>query len=304
MGALTKIQWTDHTWNPWRGCTRISEGCKFCYAERGSLRNPAVLGVWGDRGKRVIAAESYWRLPHRWNAQAESDGRRHRVFSLSLGDWLEEREDLDVALTRMLMTIHDTPCLDWLLLTKRPSLFRQRLTSAYALASGVRRSPAGMISRWLEGSPPENVWIGFSAEDQERFWERLNPARDIPARVHFVSAEPLLGPLDISGLRGIDWIIVGGESESESKARPFDIEWAKSIVDLCRTGGIACFVKQLGSHVEACDIIDAMDYFPGDVRLSPGILQHNARVHLKDPKGGDPAEWPPFLRVREFPKID
>lgn len=305
MGQITKIQWTDHTFNPWRGCTKVSAGCKHCYAEKLALRNPAVLGIWGDQGTRAIAAETYWGLPGRWNREAKAACRRAKVFCLSLGDWLEDREDLDRPRARLLATVARTPMLDWLLLTKRPENFRRCLGRAWNVSPSTRGAFGAeeMIAAWLDGQPPANVWAGFSAEDQTTFWQRLNPARDIPALVHFVSMEPLLGPIDIQGLTGIDWIIVGGESESEAKARPFDIGWAQSIVDLCRTAGIACFVKQLGSNVEATDIdsIDATDDFPGDVSLSRGTRWAKARVRLQDPKGGDPDEWPKFLRVREFP---
>lgn len=300
MGQITKIQWTDHTFNPWRGCTKVSPGCKYCYAERLALRNPKVLGIWGDDGHRVIASETYWGLPGRWNQEATAACRRARVFCLSLGDWLELRPELVAPRGRLLRTIHQAPELDWLLLTKRPENFPAAMAELMTSRPARDDDAAALAAQWLYGSVMPNIWAGISAEDQTTFAARLGPARDIPARVHFASLEPLLGPIDIEGLTGIDWIIVGGESESEDKARPCDIYWARSIVDNCRTAGIACFVKQLGSHVEVNDGIDAADYFP-TARLSPGSLSGNTRVHLRDPKGGDPDEWPSFLRVRQFP---
>src|SRR4051794_38669367 len=94
MATETKIQWTHHTFNPWRGCQKVSPGCAHCYAEQLSLRNPKVLGEWGPDGKRVIASESYWRLPLKWNRDAHKAGERRRVFCASLADVFEDRPEL------------------------------------------------------------------------------------------------------------------------------------------------------------------------------------------------------------------
>src|SRR5262245_13922695 len=95
MGAETKIQWTDHTWNPWRGCTKASPGRANCYAEVQSRRNPGVLGEWGPAGRRAIAAESYWQLPLRWDRAVAEVGGRRRVFCASLADVWEARPELE-----------------------------------------------------------------------------------------------------------------------------------------------------------------------------------------------------------------
>lgn len=308
MGVLTKIQWCHHTWNPWRGCAKVSPGCANCYAERDSKRNPRVLGTWGPNGRRSLGAESYWSLPYRWNSAAAAARERRRVFTLSLGDWLEDRPDLVGPRARLLTTIQATPMLDWLLLTKRPQNWRRALEEALDTEelAGERLGPArSMVEHWLTYRPPGNVWSGVSVEDQARAEERYEPAIAIPAFIRFFSCEPLLSPIWFPSLRGIDWVIVGGESGAEDKVRPLDLDWIDGIIQQCRAYGIAPFVKQLGAWIEATDVdsICPADVFPWEVRRSQGRLgPFKARLHLKDPKGGDPDEWPEDLRVREFPR--
>ncbi len=296
--AESKIEWTRYTFNPWRGCTRVSPGCDHCYAETLSKRNPKVLGVWGDDGTRVVAAESYWRAPLKWNAEAEAAGVRERVFCASLADWLEDRRELDAPRHRLFDLIQITPALDWLLLTKRPQNFDK-------LSPGP----------WVVCGCPPNVWLGATAEDQERANERIPILLTLPARVRFISAEPLLGPLDLHAAlhltwvysagqgdrhpsgdgRGgwwtdlgtmphdspkLDWVIIGGESGPG--ARPMRMEWAQSIIEQCRTAGVPVFCKQLGAH----------PVLPNGVEFP---MLHDPR------KGGNPEDWPTQFRVREFP---
>jgi protein gp37 len=295
MAEDSKIQWCDHTWSPWRGCTKVSAGCKNCYAEKISRRNPAVLGEWGPEGTRVVNAD--WRKPLAWDRAAAKAGTRLRVFP-SLCDWLEDRPDLDEPLGRFLTLIHNTPNLDWLLLTKRPELFRKRLGEQTNLV------PAGqyVARRWLNGHTLPNVWVGTSTEDQPNADARIPALLEIPAAVRFVSAEPLLGPINmrtgvyampptgtLSGttLEGIDWIIVGGESGPQ--ARPCDVAWVRSLRDQCRAAGVPCFVKQLGAKIRS------------ESNPHPGVVLGVTTTPL-DSKGGDPAEWPADLRVREMPR--
>lgn len=269
MAANSRIEWCDHTFNPWRGCTKVSAGCANCYAETMSKRNPRVLGIWGDSGTRVIASDAMWREPLRWNAAAERDGVRRRVFCASLADVCEDRSELFEPRQRLTNLIRATPWLDWLVLTKRPEnaalLFDRRVS-------------------W-----PHNIWFGTSCENRAALLARLPHLWRVPARVRFLSCEPLLESLgDIAyellhfagGGNLIHWVIVGGESGP--KARPFNLGWARTILDSCHRAGAACFIKQLGSNAVA----DAGG-FP---------------LVLRDPKGGDPDEWPDDLCVREFPK--
>lgn len=256
MGANTGIEWCHATFNPWRGCTKVSAGCKNCYAETMSGRNPAVLGVWGPRGTRVVAAESYWRQPIKWNAAAAAAGERHRVFCASLADVFEGPETMPAsewpkvvaARARLFDLISDTPNLDWLLLTKRPQNIMQMLIDA---------------GRGFQDLPPW-VWIGTSVEDQAAADERIPHLLRVPARVRFLSCEPLLGPVDLrewfdagheSGGPagwvgepiGIHWVIVGGESGAG--ARPMHPEWARSLRDQCVAAGVKFFFKQTGEWV-------------------------------------------------------
>jgi protein gp37 len=211
----SKIEWCTHTFNPWRGCTKVSDGCKFCYAETLSGRNHKTLGTWGPKGERVIAAESYWKQPYKWDKEAAATGERRRVFCASLADVFEgpqtmpeaSRRPVSAARLRLFRTIFETPNLDWLLLTKRPENFLNILAIAVNQAWGiptVENPFAVWLENWLleYGSPhalgkgtPKNVWIGTSVEDQATANERIPYLLKIPVVVRFLSCEPLLGPV-------------------------------------------------------------------------------------------------------------
>jgi protein gp37 len=224
VGENSAIEWTHHTFNPWRGCARVSEGCRHCYAETLSKRNPKVLGTWGVDGARVMAAESYWRLPVKWNAEAAAVGERRRVFCASLADVFEDRPDLVDARGRLWRLIHDTPQLDWLLLTKRPE--------------NVTVMAPGWFWCW-----PANAWLGTTVENRDAL-RRIDHVRDSGAPVVFLSIEPLLEDLGPVDLRGVSWVIVGGESGHG--ARPMYPEWARAIRDQCVAAGVPFFFKQWG----------------------------------------------------------
>jgi protein gp37 len=331
MGTDTKIEWCDHSWSPWRGCTKVSPGCANCYAETLSKRNPAVLGQWG-RGKPRVLAKN-WGDPVRWN-RPDADGflvhDRPTVFP-SLCDWLDDEVPVEW-LAEFMQLIHDTPNLRWLLLTKRPENFFPRLDRAAGHLGKLGESGDkaasdtwGMVFDWIKGIPPSNVWVGASVEDQKRSDERIPALLRIPAVGRFLSVEPLLGEVDVN--RWLDpiaevkrdvarvrphpdeaaqaiaeaweaprirWVIIGGESGPGS--RPCSVDWIRSLVRQCRVAGVPAFVKQLGKHCEA-----------GDLNLAPlRVDEHDADdtawLRLTHPKGGDPAEWPEDLRVREFPE--
>lgn len=310
MGENTLIQWAHHTFNPWRGCTRVSAGCDHCYAEAASKRNPAVLGEWGDDGTRVTASEAYWRKPIAWDRRAAAAGERHRVFCASLADVFEDRPELDGPRHRLFALINQTPNLDWLLLTKRPDVAVRMLHPDGDIANRI-------ACRW----PLPNVWVGTTVESMDVAGERISALIDIPAAIRFLSCEPLISPVDLdpflwligastagpfqdfrgkrryipgsSGAGGatithipsrdISWVIVGGESGPH--ARPMNIAWAEQIVEQCQAAAVPVFVKQLGKRPVVLDVI-------GDA-ASPldGITG----------KGGNPDEWPEHLRVREIP---
>lgn len=252
MAENSKIEWTHHTFNPWRGCTKVSAGCKHCYAETLSGRNPGTLGIWGKNGTRAIGVESYWKQPIKWNKDAALAGERRRVFCASLADVFEGPESMPAdavelvaaARRRLFDLIQATPNLDWLLLTKRP----ENITAMLPLG-------------WGDGYP--NVWLGTSVEDQAAADKRIPILLAVPARVRFLSCEPLLGSVDL-GLMGtlpaeispryslvyerLHWVIVGGESGGG--ARPMHPEWARSLRDQCTSAGVAFHFKQWGEWSE------------------------------------------------------
>lgn len=239
MGKDSKIEWTDHTFNPWWGCQKVSEGCRHCYAE--TLSNRWGHDIWGPPAttSRRMMSDSYWQKPLAWNGAAEAAGRRARVFCASMADVFEEHPDADAPRARLWELIEATPWLDWLLLTKRPENIDNMLPG-----------------RWLAAIPP-NVWLGTSVEDQATAERRIRELLAVPAAVRFVSCEPLIGPINmIPYLFGdalgndftpsLDWVIVGGESGPG--ARPMEAAWAKSIVDTCEASSTPVFLKQLGGH--------------------------------------------------------
>lgn len=328
MAQNSKIEWTHHTFNPWRGCTKVSAGCDNCYAEKMSGRNPNVLGVWGKYGTRVVASDAMWREPLKWNRAAEQAGERHRVFCASLADVFESGETIPTASLqavgdareRLFELIEHTPHLDWLLLTKRPENVLRWLTPDCG-SLPEERAYAGRIDL------PPNVWIGTSVEDQKTADERIPHLLRISAKVRFLSIEPLLGPVDLTSLtdreippnlddclqghNAINWVIVGGESGPN--ARPMHVDWVRSIRDQCVEAGVPVFVKQLGANV--WDRNDAgfdgdyphewpMDTDTDDWHLDPARNYQGARcrVILGDRKGGNWSEWPEDLRIREFPE--
>lgn len=303
MSENTKIEWCDHSWSPWRGCTKVSAGCANCYAETLSKRNPAVLGQWGKGKPRVLAKN--WRDPVKWDRAAalreaflEGQGG-NKVFP-SLCDWLDDEVPVEW-LARFLKLIHDTPNLTWLLLTKRPELFCARVLEAAKHFDNVGdRNSWLWLRRWTWTDepggriPPCNVWIGTSVEDQPTADRRIPELLKIPAAGRFLSLEPLLGPVELRGLcanglpASMDWLIIGGESGHG--ARPCNIHWIRSLVTQGNAAGVPTFVKQLGACVSGQMVHPANEGY--------GVLG----VRLDHPKGGDPSEWPDDLRVREFPE--
>jgi protein gp37 len=286
--ANSKIEWTDHTFNPWWGCVRVSPGCEHCYAETFAKR--VGQKVWGVQAPRRFFGDKHWAEPLKWNREAEKAGERRRVFCASMADVFEDRDDLEPHRQRLFRLIEATPHLDWLILTKRPD----KAVDWFGGTSG-----AGLSAPALP-----NLWMGTTAEDQKRADERIPLLLHIPAAVHFVSYEPALEAVDFSRWvapectcadmdvpfhygacpfvlwlasgGGLDWLIVGGESGPG--ARPFDPEWARSVVNQCNSAGVACFVKQMGAR-------------PINFGRVAG-----------DSKGGDMANWPEHLRVRQFPE--
>lgn len=229
MGKHSHIEWTHHTFNPWWGCAKVSPACKHCYAE--TLANRFGGAIWGVRGERRFFGKAHWDEPLKWNTEAVRQKTRYRVFCASMSDVFEDRRDLDEERLKLWALIAKTPSLDWLLLTKRPEHV-QKLT------------PWG--KDW-----PENVWLGTSVENQEWADKRLPVILSIPAKIRFLSCEPLLGPLDIGHFtkKGIHWIIAGGESGPGS--RPMHPDWVRGLRDLSARQGVAFHFKQWGNFAPA-----------------------------------------------------
>lgn len=230
MGMNSKIEWTTHTFNPWWGCIKVSEACKHCYAESWAKR--VGQQVWGPKSDRRFFGDLHWRQPVRWNSIAAQTGVRPRVFCASMADVFEDREGLTEERARLWELIDATPNLDWLLLTKRPQ--------------NVSRM-AGWGAQW-----PNHVWLGTTVELQKRADEALPFLAQVPAKVRFISAEPLLGPIEIRDWlkESLSWVITGGESGP--KARPASPAWFRSLMIQCMESDVPFHFKQWG------------DWAPGD----------------------------------------
>ncbi len=350
MSDRTGIQWTDSTWNPVRGCSRVSEGCRHCYAERIAARFSGPGQPFHGLAKR-IGGEARWtgkvRLlpelldrPLRWR-------KPRRIFVNSMSDLFHEElpnEAIDKVFAVMALARQHT----FQVLTKRPERMKAWFeelwqgTPAQRFA-GIDISAGGETGRrnqieeacepflnarglnnpgddrlWTRDGkckamqfawPLPNVWLGVSVEDQATADERIKWLLATPAAKWFISAEPLLGPIDLSDIcfgwsgkevRGsaldglshpnragygtmhnhLDWVIAGGESGPDARAH--DLVWDRSLRDQCKSAGVAFFEKQLGSR-------------PYDSECE------SAPRRLRDRKGGDWMEWPADLRIRELP---
>ncbi|MDQ3815147.1 MAG: phage Gp37/Gp68 family protein [Armatimonadota bacterium] len=221
MATNSKIEWTTHTFNPWWGCTKVSDGCKFCYAEALSRRYGS--DVWGPGKPRRTFGDKHWAEPLKWNMEAQRLDTRFRVFCASMADVFDPAAPAG-QLERLWNLMAQTPYLDWQILTKRPERIYDNLPGD-----------------WGYGYP--NVWLGTSVED-ERVLDRIYDLRAVPALIRFLSLEPLIGPLENLPLDGIHWVIVGGESGP--KARPMKKAWVVSIFRQCRAANVPFFFKQWG----------------------------------------------------------
>lgn len=225
MGTETGIAWTDHTFNPWWGCTKVSPGCDHCYAESFDKR---VGGAhWGKGQPRRVFGEKHWAEPLKWNYDAEIAGVPAKVFCASMADVMDD-ESPEGQLQRLWALIDQTPYLLWQLLTKRPS--------RYATNFPVRfRYP--------------NVVLGTTAENQHFYDIRWPILDDISSRrgmPSFISYEPALGPLTMRGFANKpDWIIFGGETGSGR--RPMERAWADNLLAECLEYGVAFFMKQMSA---------------------------------------------------------
>lgn len=309
MASPSNIEWTGHTWNPVAGCTVLTPGCTNCYAMKMAARLAAMgqelyagltkpskagavwTGVLREAPEHVLLAPLRRKKPTTY-------------FVNSMSDLFHEGVS-DAAIDKVFSVMRDCPQHTFQVLTKRAERMCAYVTDRFNYEAD-RAADNQILAPWPVPLLP-NVWLGVSCERQQEADERIPHLLSTPAAIRFVSAEPLLGPIDfmmlgkggdkvIDALQGcvgtsigdgeydgaqpcasLDWIIVGGESGHN--ARPFAVHWADSIVEQCKAAGVACFVKQLGA-----------------MPLSDGYP-----LELKSKKGGDWDEWPDRLRVREFP---
>jgi len=279
--SKSAISWTDYTFNPWWGCTKCMPECDHCYAESWASRMYPGHNLWGPTAGFRFFRDKHWDEPFRWERLAIKNNRRYKVFCGSMCDIFQPRNELDDARARLWFTIRQTPHLDWLLLTKRP------LSVPYLIPDG-----------WLDDHWPPNAWLGCTAGCQDsanKIVPLLASFKD-HAKIPYVflSAEPLIGPIDlaragaiehdaIGGENGspavnfaygtIDWVIAGGESGRD--ARPMNLSWLESMRTECEFAGISFFVKQTGNVLAA------------QLGLSG--------------KGDRMDEWPESIRIQQFP---
>ncbi|WP_420994083.1 phage Gp37/Gp68 family protein [Cupriavidus sp. 30B13] len=275
MSENSKIEWTDHTFNPWIGCTKVSPGCDHCYAE---AQMDTRLGrvTWGPKGERMRTSPANWRKPLAWNARHKEffaeHGRRQRVFCASLADVFDNAVD-PTWRADLLQLVADTPNLDWLLLTKR-------IGNAHAMLDDALSELSHGLTKWAD-APWPNVWLGATVVNQAEADRDIPKLLATPARVRFLSMEPLLGPVDLAkwigycertdkhGISrndagehilcerycGVSWVIVGGESGPG--ARPMHPDWARSLRDQCAAAGVPFLFKQWGEYLPWADFNDA-----------------------------------------------
>ncbi len=225
MAENSKIEWTDHTFNPWIGCQKISDACDNCYAKAWDQRFKGDR--WGPHAKRKLTSKSTWYQPIKWNKQAINDGTRKKVFCASLADVFDNHISILPGWRKDLWElIKATPALDWQLLTKRPQNIEIYLPDDWG--------PDGY----------ENVWLGITAENQLEYKRRWKALSYIKCKIKFFSCEPLLGGIIFNSDLHPDWIIIGGESGS--KARPMNPQWADDIVLQCKEFNIPLFFKHWG----------------------------------------------------------
>lgn len=259
MSANSSIAWTHHTYNPVIGCTRVSPGCDHCYAADWS-KVYAQDVAWGEPGQRSVlrrTAESTLKAPFKWNRSCQQRGVRERVFCASLSDWAD-KDWLPEWRLQLCETIEATPNLDYLLLTKRP------------------QNVMGMVPKWWRERFPSNVWVGTTVENQAEADRRIPHLLEIPARIRFLSCEPLLGPLNLRKVRPdmtmtldaltgeaehllgdraiaprhVDWVIIGGESGRNF--RPMAMDWVADLRVQCRDTNVPVFFKQDSSKKPGC----------------------------------------------------
>lgn len=293
----TKIEWATDTVNFWWGCSKVSPACEHCYAEAqdtrfysfrfpgGRIEGDCVVSNgphWGPHAERFLRVDKAVGEIKKIQRRALKTGERHRVFVNSMSDFFEDRRDLDAARLSALYAMHLAPQLTFMLLTKRPEKILNLLRRAEEDAYGSGLSD--WLRDWLHGTPPTNVWVGSTAENQEWADRRIPALLQVPAAIRFLSVEPMLGPVDLEfwpvqvdhpdnegyglpAIKALDWIICGGESGP--RARPMHPAWATALCDQCAGAGVPFFFKQWGS-MEPLGTVDGRQILPFGNYCLPG----------------------------------
>jgi protein gp37 len=331
---MTSIEWTDVTWNPVRGCSRVSPGCENCYAERQAIRMSGLGGSY-EGLVRIGKTGPVWTGDVRFVSEILGEPLRwkkpRRVFVNSMSDLFHSSvTNEEIAAVFGIMAA--CPQHQFQILTKRAKRMHSWFQWASDTAPAVLHThgPHAVLSALMSRWPLPNVHLLVSVEDQERAEERIPLLLETPAAIRGVSYEPALGPVELARWLGVstrgtggqwhdveppgrrlDWVIVGGESGPG--ARPFDPAWARHVLEDCRLAGVPCFVKQMGHWVLGEHAGFRVNHWLlEDGRgFVPPILGENAYrrppsaigFSLFHPKGGDPEEWPVDLRVREWPEV-
>lgn len=341
VSGKSSIEWTDATWNPVRGCTKISPGCKNCYAETFAERWRGVAGHPYEQGFDLRLVPEKLEEPLKWK-------KPRRVFVNSMSDLFQDGVPFEF-IDRVYAIMALAPQHTFQILTKRPERMLEYFSAPNLYERILRVADQEIRPKYRHlGSigisnpalnPPKWIWLGTSVENQEYADKRIPLLLRTPAAVRFVSYEPALGPVQFHSdwtdrwycadcgtkrLRdwcsfcaikarpcaALDWVIVGGESGPG--ARPFNIQWSRDLVRQCKAAGVACFVKQMGGNAqERNDRIADVWYYADGSDMDTDALDGDSyryqgapvRLKLKSKKGGDPAEWPEDLRVREFPEV-
>lgn len=321
MSKATGIQWTDWTWNPIAGCFTASPGCANCYAARSAWRmshhgNDKISGKGEGTAKLAANGEPVWtglvRLAEHTLTEPLKARKPMRIFANSMSDlFFSALSDEQIARIWAVMALaywHD-----FQVLTKRAERMRDWLrnpgTPALVTAEMVRLDPTATLPAW----PLPNIWVGVSIESQSWADQRLPVLLDCPAAIRFLSAEPLLGQVDLElalrrsgassnlGAAGLHWVISGGESGK--RARPMHPDWLRLLRDQCAGAGIAYFVKQRGEwswNFEANDSREARAIMPDGTAVPVGTLGSQTIVKVGTVEAGDVLDE---VRWQDFPRV-
>jgi protein gp37 len=333
MADHSKIEWTEASWNPVTGCTKVSPGCDHCYAETFAERFRGAPGHYFEHGFDVMLREDKLELPLRWT-------RPRRIFVNSMSDLFHDAVP-DLYITKVFDVMEQAKHHTFQLLTKRHARMRafvqrrEQDRAEYAAkfdhcpTEAMRTSPAAQRARNRAVNPPANIWLGISVESQAWADIRVPALLSTPAAVRWLSCEPLLGPVDLSRWLGVEnfdsfgwgeelgaaltgrvggglhWVVTGGESGPG--ARPMHPDWARSLRDQCHAAGVPYFFKQWGNWAPLGPLYEQSDDDPDadEARMEAAALEVNGGVEVVEletsgyiPRGHQPGDHRTWLMGR------